>query len=337
VFDQTVHTFFIGGIVDVWAKRSARLYAAGRGLERRRLLVADALREIAWAVRTAFAEILRERSELDLARETRARYDETIRISRARREAGDISEAELRKIELEGLRYRNAEIDGDMELDLARQKLAALLALAPSAPIDPAAEPAAARAPLALPALTDRALAERPDLAAARAGRAAAEASLAQARREALPDISLGVGFTHSEFTVSGDNPNALALGLSLPLPVFDRNQANIGRAALDIRRADNEAERLSIQIRHEVADAVRRATRAGALLDVFEGGGMLDRADTALRVAERSYQAGSLSLLELLEAQRTFIETRAQYLRAAHDYRQSLVDVAHAVGENTK
>ena len=155
---------------------------------------------------------------------------------------------------------------------------------------------------------------------------------LEQARTEALPDVSLGLSYTHSEFLVSGDNPNSLGLQLSLPLPLFDRNQANIGRAALDRRRTDNESTRLEIEIRHQVADAVRRTRRSAALLDVFEGGGMLERADTALKVAERSYKSGAVSLLELLEAQRTYIETREQYLRAQHEYRQAVIDVMHAV-----
>ena len=63
----------------------------------------------------------------------------------------------------------------------------------------------------------------------------------------------------------------------------------------------------------------------------------MLARAETALRVAEKSYRAGAISLLELLEAQRTYLDTRAQYLRALYDFRQAAVDVTHAVGEHDR
>ena len=174
------------------------------------------------------------------------------------------------------------------------------------------------------------------------------------------------MNYTHSDFTVSGDNPNALALSLAVPLPIFDRNQANIGRARLDIRRADNDADRLRVQIRRDVAEAVRKAARSQALLRVFEEprsgdegtssggsappappatpdaaattthdtGAMISRAEIALRVAERSYRAGAISLLELLESQRTYLDTRAQYLRALHDFRQAVIEVNHAVGE---
>ena len=335
-FSQTVHSIGISGIIDVWGKRHARMQAADRSLDQRRLLLEDALREIVYAVRSAFNDVVRENASLDLVRENRSRYDETIRISRARRDAGDISEAELRKIELEGLRYQNAVIDEEMQLDLARQRLAALLALGPESPIQPLANSQEARPVLVLEPLFDRALRDRPDLRAVRAGRPRAQAVQAQARAEARPDISLGLGYTHSEFLVSGDNPNALAVTLSLPVPLFDRNQANVGRAGLDLRKNENEAVRLAVLIRHDVADAVRRVARAAALLDVFEGGGMLDRADNLLKVAEKSYKAGSSSLLEFLEAQRTYIETREQYLKALHDYRQATTDVTHAVAGDT-
>lgn len=331
---QLVHTVGVSEIIDVWNKRGARIRASERGIEHRRLVVEDALREIAYAVRAAFADLAREQLENDLARTMKSRYDETIRVSGARFRAGEISEAEFRKIELEGFKYQNAVIDADTELDLSRQRLAALLGLGSASELPgPAVMPNDARNAPSLPVLVTHALQDRPDLRAATQGRELAGATLESAKRDAYPDISLGVAFTHSDFQVSGDNPNAVALTLSLPLPVFDRNQANIARSRNDAKRFENDVARLEIQIRQEVAQSVRKLERASSLLDIYEQGGMLDRADKALKVAENSYKAGSISLIELLEAQRTFIDTRAQYLRAQHDYRQAVIDVAHATG----
>ena len=352
-FDQTVQTFGVNEVIDVWMKRSARIRAAERGVERRKLLTEDALREIVYVVRSGFAEVVREQSERQLAHDVADRYAQTIKISQSRFKAGDISEAELRKIEIEGLRYQNEVIQADMELDVVRGKLAALLGLAgagelPASLVEPV--DAAARPTFDLPRLTARALERRPDLRAAGAAKVQAQAQVASAERDALPDITVGAAYTHSDFTVSGDNPNTLGLTLSLPLPLFDRNQANIGRAHLDERRADNDADRLRIAVARDVGEAVRRGMRAATLLAVFERpaggdvpgtptgtadkGGMLSRAETALRVAEKSYRAGAISLIELLEAQRTYLDTQAQYLRALYDLRQATVDVSHAVGE---
>src|SRR5262249_11370347 len=157
--------------------------AAEEGVERRRLLAEDALREIVFAVRTSFVDVLREQEERALARDMAARYAETVRLSQARFKAGDISEAELRKIELEGLRYQNDVIDADMQLDVARPRLAAILALAPQElPAGPFEAPDR-RAAFDLPRLTDDALAHRPDVRAAGAGHAQAVATLSAAKR----------------------------------------------------------------------------------------------------------------------------------------------------------
>jgi cobalt-zinc-cadmium efflux system outer membrane protein len=335
-FSQLVHSIGISEVIDVWAKRGARMRAADLGIEERRLAVQDALREVVYDVRSAFADVAREQSERDLSRETRDRYSDTVRLSRSRFAAGEISEAELSKIELEGLKYENAVIDAEQEYDLSRQKLAALLGIGTELPFY-ASFPVPHDATAPLPALVNEALTHRPDLLAARADRRVAGASLTSARREAYPDISLGAGYTHSEHQIAGDNPNTLSLNVSAPLPLFDRNQAGIGRAELAIRRAENEALRLELVVRREVAEAVRKVSRAEALLGVYEGGGMLKRSEQALTVAEKSYKAGAISLLELLEARRTHIDTQASYLRAQHDLRQSTVDLTHAVGESPK
>jgi cobalt-zinc-cadmium efflux system outer membrane protein len=357
---QTVQSVGVTQVLDIWSKRGARSRVAEESVAKRRLLTEDALREISYTVRSAFADVSREQSELALAREVAARYADTVRLSQSRFRAGDISEAELRKIELEGMRYQNAVVDAVMEWDVSRQKLAVLMGLAserelPEQVADPDRRPTFDAARLAGDALE-----RRPDLRAAGAARTVAEAELGAAHREVYPDFEVGASYNHSDFTVSGDNPNTLGLSVALPLPLFDRNKAGIGRAELDIRRADNDRERLRLAVEHDVLEAVRKAARAQELLQIFEGngrggsatstpvpaplattathdtGGMLKRAEIALGVAEKSYKAGAASLLDLLEAQRTFLDTRAQYLRVIYDFRQAAIDVTHAVGEGT-
>ena len=334
---QVVHSIGVSEIVDVWAKRSARIHAADLGVEQQRLLVEDVLREIVLSVRGAFTDLVREQAQHELVRDIKSHYDETTRLARARVRAGEISEAEGQKVELEGLKYQNAVIDSEMELDLARQKLATLLAFASTSELPGTAMGGDTSAPRTLPLLEPllaRALRERPDVLGARKGQEVAQASLTAAGREGYPDPSVGLTYTHSEFTASGDNANTLALTLAVPLPLFDRNQGGVARARLGVRRSESELARADLRVRQDVAEAVRRVERAAAVLDVYEGGGMLVRADKALRVAETSYKAGSISLLELLEAQRTFIETRMQYLESQDDYRKALASVRHAVGE---
>src|SRR5207249_1619864 len=148
--------------------------------------VEDALREIVYAVRGAFTDLVREQAEYELSKNMKARYDETVRLSRARVNAGEISEAEFRKIELEGLKYQNAFIDAELDLDLAHQRLARLLGLRSAAELPGNAVPdGAPRTPPALGPLLSRAAEQRPDLRAAKKGIDFADAAIAAARREA--------------------------------------------------------------------------------------------------------------------------------------------------------
>lgn len=334
-FSQTVQTFGISEVIDVWFKRSARIDAANAGIEWRKLRVEDALREIVFAVRGSFLDLVREQEESELARTMSARYAETVRLAKSRVAAGEISPSEGGKIELESLKYTNALIDAEMELDIARDRLARLMGLPSRSDLPGKAVIASStRTPPALQPLVQKALENRPDLRAARKGRSWADAMLTSSKREGFPDIAIGAGYTHSEFTASGDNANSLGFFVSLPIPLFDRNQAGVARARLEQTRADNETARVTIDVEHDVAEAVRRLERSDALLDIYEDGGMLTRADNALAVAEKSYKAGASSLLELLEAQRTYIDTRTQYLKAQDDWRQANVEVLHATGE---
>jgi outer membrane protein, heavy metal efflux system len=331
-FDQTIHTFALSAVLDVWFKRSARTDVADRGIDEARTRLEDVMREIVHTVRSAFADVVREQEERRLAKETLERYDETVRISHSRYKAGDISEADLKKIELEGLKYKNQDIDAALQLDLARNHLASLMLLPSANDLPEVEEKVPLRPSLAIDALTARALEERPDVRSLRAAHKRAEAQISAQDREALPDPSIGVAYTRDYFTVSGDNPNSLSLQLSIPIPVLDRNQAGRARAAVDFKKNENDAARLEIIVRREVAESVRKTERSRTLLDVYEGG-MLERSESALKTAEKSYQIGAISLLELLEAQRTYIETRAEYLKTLSDYRQATIDVSHAVG----
>ncbi|MFT3838231.1 MAG: TolC family protein [Myxococcaceae bacterium] len=336
-FDQPIHTVSISQVIDIWFKRSKRREAADRGLEGAQLMVMQVEREVSWAVKTAFADALRAHEQRALAQEARERYDDTVRLSASRLKVGDISETDYKKIELELMRYKAAEIQAKLQSDLARQRLAALMTL-PLAELPEALEPTARRSDqtLDLQAVISQANETRPDLQATLKSVERAKAVLASQRREAYPDISLSVAYSHDNFVVSGDNPNTFAVGISLPLPIFDRNQGGVGHAEVDLRTSENERERLLFTIATEVADAVKRSENALVQLKLLTDD-VAPRAAQALKVAEKSYQAGAVSLLELLEAQRTYVEVRQAEVDATLQYRQAVIDLVHAVGGTPK
>ncbi len=334
-FDQPVQTISVSQVIDVWFKRSKRVEAAEKGVQSAEFSVEQAVREVGWAVKTAFADALRAHEQRLLTTEARERYDDTVRLSASRLKVGDISETDYKKIELEQLRYKTAEAQARLQSELARQRLAALMTLPPSQ-VPSELEPTAKMNEkiFELGRLIQQAADARPDLRAANKSVERAQAALSSQRREAYPDLALTLAYTHDNFTVSGDNPNTLALGISLPIPLFDRNQGGIGHARVDLTNAENERDRLKLTIEHDVADALRRSDSARVQLKLLTDD-VAPRAAQALKVAEKSYQAGAISLLELLEAQRTYVEVRQQEVDATFQFRQAAIDLVHAVGGN--
>jgi cobalt-zinc-cadmium efflux system outer membrane protein len=331
-FSQPIHTVSLSQTFDFWFKHTRRVETAERGTEVAKLQVEQAAREVVHSVRGAFAEALHAQEERDLAEEARTRYDDTLRLTNAQYKVGSISKNNFKKIELEQLRYLQSQHEAELALDVAREKLGELLVLAPGAlpsKLEPTGPPSAEED---LQALTHKALDQRPDLRAQRKSIERAEAALSSARRDAFPDISIGLSYSRDYFTISGDNPQSVGFTVGLPLPLLDRNQGGIGHAVVDQRTAENERDKLELAVRHDVAEAVARIQSARTVQTLLHNE-VEPRATDALNVAEKEFHLGNTSLLELLEAQRTYVEVRRDSSQALLNYRQAAIDVAYAVG----
>ena len=316
--DTVVESVGLDEEIQLWGRRGAR-HAAARGREAAAEAErADLDRRLAFEVRSRFVAVLEAGARLRLARENLARYRDTVRISERRAREGEIAEAEFDKIALEQRRFER-EV-GEAEVD-RREAVAGLLPLLGIDARD--VEPVGA---LMLPAaredvdgLVDQALARRPDLRAAERARDAAGATLRLARAQRWPDPTVGLEYTHSEFQVSGDLATQLGTTLSVPLPVFDRNQGEVIRAEAEALIARHEVDRLRLEIPEEVRSAATSYAVARDRVRRFEGA-FLRQADAAREAAEASYREGAVSLLEFLEAERAHIETQRDHLDALRD-----------------
>jgi cobalt-zinc-cadmium efflux system outer membrane protein len=172
----------------------------------------------------------------------------------------------------------------------------------------------------------------RADLRAARATAEAARGALGVAEAEAVPDVTVGLAYSRSRAVAVGDNPASLGVTLSVPLPLFNRNQGAIRRARVEADRAARAADALEARIGQEVAGAAARYRAAAEKVARYDGGA-LQRADHALQVGEETWLAGDRSLLEYLEAERTWIELRGDYLDTLFELRQAEFDLERAVG----
>jgi cobalt-zinc-cadmium efflux system outer membrane protein len=317
---------------ELGGKRAHRVAVARGALAGATLSRADAVRTARAELRLAFWAAVRARERRLLAEQVRARSTETVRIMRARFASQDISALELDKIELEAAQQENELADAVASERAAVADLLKLVGPGAPAEVEVSGELASPAAPLDPARLADRAREKRPDLAAARRQVETSRAAVALAEAQAVPDITVGVGYTRSKALMSGDNPQALGFTVSVPLPVFSRNQGEIQKAHVEQRRAEDVARALEANVAREVAAAHARYVAAAEKVSRYHGGA-LARAERALAVAEKTFRSGDRSLLEVLEAQRTFIAVRSDYLDTMYDLRAARLELEQAVG----
>jgi cobalt-zinc-cadmium efflux system outer membrane protein len=338
-----VHSVQLTWELEMWGKRGLRIDVAKTGIEVARIQLRDALRTIAYAVTGAWIKLQRANAALEFAAKTQHDYAETVRVLRARLKGGAIAGTDLSKIELEALTYEAAVIAARQDVALAQRALKELLAVSPRGS-DFQLPPSEAKAlpPLDADSLYAHALAERPDLRALLLTREQADRQLRLAHRVAIPNPALNVGYIRSENVAAGDNADTVNLGLAIALPIFDRNQGDIGRARVGLARAENDIERARLTVVHDVSEAITRVEQTRKLVDAYErketdayGGqtNMLERSAALLKTATAAYGIGATSLLELLEAQRAYINTQKDYLDAVGDYRDALSNLENSLG----
>lgn len=155
-------------------------------------------------------------------------------------------------------------------------------------------------------------LAESPDLQRYQNLRDAREATLRLEKAQSIPDPALSVGVR--DFRESGHQ--AMVLGVSMPIPVFDRNQGNISRAGADVVQAEQAARQARLQAEQDLHQAWQDWQSAHSEAQQLRQR-IIPSAEEALKLSRQGYERGRFSFLEVLNAQRTLAEAQEQTINA--------------------
>jgi len=264
------------------------------------------------------------------AHETEKNLEELSRIERivaARASAGANSVYDTLRVSTTEATFRAALATATSERDRAEAKLVSLIAVPGLATAPVTREGLLGfRGPENEAALTNLAQKRRPDLELARRGIAAANQSAARYRREVAPIPTLTVG----PYFTQGPSSVTLEAGISVPLPVFDHNQGQVGHALSDAEGQRALAQAIQQRIGVEVHGAWQARERARDALEKFREGG-LKPTDDLLARAEVSYQAGTFQILDLLDAYRAVWDARAQALELEKAFAEAEAELEHA------
>ncbi|MBI3785629.1 MAG: TolC family protein [Deltaproteobacteria bacterium] len=330
-----------GLIADIFiGKRRLRVAVAQKALAIAQLNRSDAERNLTFLVKQQYAQAVMNKEALRAASEAAQMSAETARLVGVRFQAGAVSEADVARADTERLEAQQAVDTAGGALATSKASLAFLIGVRSSSADFELVDDL--RPVPQLPLLTNAsidsllpiALERRPDLQAAQTEIDRAAAAVDLARRQRVPDIALFATYQSQGSGQDSVQPPTLSFGLSLPLPLLYRQQGEIAVAEAQ-RQVDLEQHRKTeAQIRADVATALAAYQSARRRLERMDST-LLGRARRARDLVEVQYQKGAASLLELLDAQRTFVATTNEYHQTLTDYWTSLFLVEAAVGKD--
>jgi cobalt-zinc-cadmium efflux system outer membrane protein len=308
-------------------KRQSRLQAARDQTAVTRAQVTDAERTLAFNVGQQFVSVLLAESTLQFALEDMKSFQTTVDISEAQYNAGAISEGDYLKIKLQLLQFQT---------DVSSARLAKAQALVglrqflgyDTVPANYDVIGDLAHQPLKanLEDLQAKALKARPDFQAALFGVTAAQSQIRLAKANGKVDVNGTFDFTHTA------GQNTASVFASFELPIFNRNQGEIARTGYALTQAQQQQQAASDTVLSDVANAYEALRSNDEVVQLYVAG-YLKQARDSRDISEYAYKRGAASLLDFLDAERSYRSVHLAYRQALASYMTALEQLKEAVG----
>jgi len=307
-------------------KRQHRLQAARDVTAVTRSQVTDNERSLTFSVASQFINVELAESTLALATQDLESFKNTVDITEARYKAGDISEDDLLKIKLQMLQFQTdvsaaklARVQGlsDLRQLLGYESITADYDVAGAFDYQPVKGN--------LEDFEAKAVQNRPDLKAAQQGVAAANSQHELQKAIGKRDVTGQINYTHITY-------NTVSLFGQVQLPIFDRNQGEIARTGYAITQAQEQEKFANGQVLTDVRDAFENLRSNDQIVGLYRSG-YLDAAQQSRDISEYAYRHGAASLLDFLDAERSYRSTQLAYRQALASYLLAVEQIRQATG----
>lgn len=313
--------------VELGGKRAARTKAAEKTREQAQAQLAELQATVRANVAAAYFDVLTAQERLVLARDSAALAKSSTDTVSKRVAAGKVSPVEESKARVAeaGVRVELAQAASEQRNALSR--LFALLGRidAPYTVLEGKAENLPS-----VPSLADLQplISSAPGVVLARIEVDRREALTALEQSKRVPDVTVSVGMQRSNET----QRNVLLFGVSVPLPIFDRNQGNLLEALKLEDKARDELQAATVRLHSEVAQARERLSTITAEVQSLQQD-VLPGAKSAYDAATIGFENGKFNFLEVLDAQRTYFTAKSQYLKALGEAHRAAADIDRLLG----
>ncbi|MCZ6484388.1 MAG: TolC family protein [Acidobacteria bacterium] len=315
--------------IETAGKRQKRTRLEEADVEIADIEVQDLVRLLIFEAKTVYYQVVLAQEDLTLARDILDQFVGVVNLNRIRYESGEIAGGELRRVEAAQYQFYEDVVAAEVGLENAQDRLLALLG---STDFDQSFKAVDSFDSQFVPPppqeLRDTALRERADLAAQRAQITRSDFGIELEKARGVPNISPFVGYRRD----FGDN--GAIVGIEIPLFVSNRNQGGIARAQAQRRRQEQLVRLAEVRALQEVQLALNELEGNRRRIEALQGE-YLNKARQSRDIAESAYRLGGASLIEFLDAERTYRETSRLYNRVLYDFQISRGQLELAIGKD--
>jgi cobalt-zinc-cadmium efflux system outer membrane protein len=323
---------FIPSVSQLWErghKRQLRVQSSGLAITQTESDQLDLRRTLTFSLRDAFNRTLTAKALLELAEQNLRYYNDALTLNRERVAAGDLARVDFARLELQLAQFESDLSTAQVNLRTAKIDLLALLnEHTPVDQFDVTGRFDFSDAVLPLPELEDRAVAARPDLRSAETAIRRAESDHRLARANGTWDPSIG-----GEYLWNPQVLNTVGFNLTIPIRIFDRNQGEKARTAVEITRTQRLRDQIAATVLHDVDASYMQLQSVRNLLIQYRDRYLKQSADVR-DVVSFSYQHGGASLLDFLDAQKSYRDTQQAFRNLIGAYLTAVAQLNTAVGE---
>lgn len=318
--DTAIYNVGLSQTVEL-GKRGPRIEAARLRYVSAKKNYDDTLSHLVAAARLAIARVNYLQARLAILDESLKAAKSIAELGQKRLEHGDISGNDYDRLQLDSMQLETTEVNLTRSAyqDALRECAAALFEDCGVIVGSEAALDNAASVPVELRA-DEVLLRDRPDIAASELDRQAALQDLSGAKRRLIPDPTLRIGYTRDNLTISGDQQNTVMFSVGLPLPVFNRGQADAMHAQARAHELEEEHQALLYGATYEISSLLRRRDLLATTVDNLTKRAV-PKSTGVVETTTQAFNRGQVSMTDLLLARRTHTSLLLSVVDARFEY----------------
>jgi outer membrane protein TolC len=326
--------------LELGGKRSKRIRVEETAIEVTKAEIVDRERQLIGQLRSLYVQAIGGASRMDLFDRLDGLNQQMVNVMDVRLRAGDASRLDSRLLVAQTNQVRAQRLVAANQLGNTMLQIRMVAGFSANEPLllkrpGPRTDVRETEETVIL-----RALENRPDLKAMRLREELFEAGITLAKSQTVPNATAFVRYGRESVPIVSmagqpiafDRESVMEFGISLPLPLFNREQGNIAEAASKRVQARSEREGLEVVIRKEISLAYRRYITAQQTLNILQTG-VIQPNQESFQIVQLAYRLGEMRLLDIVNQQRVVVETETAFVDAQTEYNSALAELEQALG----